>query len=194
MRKKLLTIATAAALATGTVGTEALAHTGHNVTFALHDGIVHPFAGADHLFAMLAVGIWAAQLGGRALFALPAAFVAAMVVGALAAHSGFATGGTESVIVGSVVVLGGAIALKLDLGLAASIAVAALFALAHGQAHGLEIPTGTGVAAYVGGFAIATAALHASGIVAGRLLARAPALVRALGVAISAAGVAMASV
>ncbi len=193
MRTKLLTIATAAAAATATASTEALAHTGHNVAFAMHDGLVHPLAGADHLLAMLAVGIWAAQLGGRALLALPAAFVAAMVVGALTAHSGLATGGIELAIVGSVIVLGAAIALKLDLGLATSIAVTALFALAHGQAHGLEVPAGAGIAAYVGGFAIATAALHASGIVAGRLLSRAPALVRTLGVAISAAGIAMAS-
>lgn len=172
---------------------EAMAHTGHNVAFAMHDGLMHPLAGADHLLAMLAIGIWAAQLGGRALLVLPATFVAAMVAGAIAAHFGFATGGIELAIVGSVVVLGAAIALKLDIGLAASMALTALFALAHGQAHGLEVPDGAQIAAYVGGFAFATAALHGAGLAAGRLLARSPALVRSLGAAISGAGIVMAS-
>ncbi len=193
MRRNPLKLATAALVAVGAVSSQAFAHTGHNMAFAMHDGLLHPFAGADHLLAMLAIGIWAAQLGGRALVALPATFVATMVAGALAAHLGFATGGVEIAILGSVVVLGAAIALKLDLGLAATMALAALFAVAHGQAHGLEIPAGGQIAAYVGGFAVATAALHATGILAGRLLARAPALMRAMGVAISAAGIVVAS-
>lgn len=192
MRTNLLRTSIAA-LAIAAASTGASAHTGHNVAFAMHDGLLHPLAGTDHLLAMLAIGIWAAQLGGRALWALPVTFVVAMIAGALAAHLGLATAGIELAIVGSVVVLGAAVALKLDIGLAASMALTAVFALAHGQAHGLEVPDGASIAAYVGGFAIATAALHGAGLAAGRLLARVPSLVRTLGAAISAAGVALAS-
>jgi urease accessory protein len=190
MRRQTLPTAAAALLA---LASPALAHTGHNASFAVVDGVLHPFAGMDHLLAMLAVGFWAALIGGRAVVALPVTFVSAMVLGALAASSGLTTGGIEAGIVGSVIVLGAAIALRLNVPLAVAVGVTAIFAVAHGQAHGLEVPDGASLAAYVGGFALATSALHLGGVAMGRMLARMPVLSRAIGAAVSAAGIALAA-
>lgn len=184
--------AAALAFAATAAATPALAHTGHNTEFALHDGFLHPLAGLDHLLAMVAVGIWAAQIGGRALYALPIAFVLAMIVGAAAAYLGVASGGIELAIVASVIALGAAIALKLSVPLAVSVLLVAVFAAAHGQAHGLEVPDGASMLAYVAGFSIATALLHAAGVAGALAMAKVPSLVRAVGVAISAAGIALA--
>ncbi|MFN3867492.1 MAG: HupE/UreJ family protein [Hyphomicrobiaceae bacterium] len=170
----------------------ALAHTGHNSAFAMQDGLLHPLGGADHLLAMVAVGIWAAQLGGRALLALPATFVLAMIAGAGGAQFGFVTGGIELAIVASVIAFGAAVALRLSVPLAVSVLPVAVFAAAHGQAHGLEVPDGASILAYVAGFSIATALLHAAGVAGALLLAKVPLLVRGIGAAISAAGIALA--
>jgi urease accessory protein len=83
----------------------ALAHTGHEVSGFI-SGLAHPVGGADHLLAMLAVGLWAARLGGRALWLVPLAFVATMLLGNLLALSGVSLVFTEQGIGLSVVVLG----------------------------------------------------------------------------------------
>lgn len=181
------------AVALGALSTPALAHTGHGAGFALSDGFLHPLQGADHLLAMLAVGLWAAQIGGRALWALPLTFVVAMTCGALAATVGLAPGGVEATIIASVVVLGAAIAARAQLPLAVSMAVCALFALAHGQAHGLELSVGASIAAYSAGFIAATALLHIGGVLLGRWTRGVSLFDRMIGVVISAAGIAMAA-
>lgn len=147
------------------------AHPGHGKpTFPL--GIAHPFAGADHLLAMLAVGLWAAQLGGRARWALPAAFVAAMTTGVLLGIAGFTLPAVEGVILGSVLLLGAAVAVATKLPASAAAALVALAGAAHGFAHGAELPAGGTVGAWLAGLVLATAALHAAGIAFGVLAER----------------------
>ncbi len=173
----------------------ALAHPGHDHVHAAAGspflaGLAHPVAGLDHLVAMVAVGLWAAVLGGRALWALPAAFVAAMAVGGGLGSAGVPLPGVEPVILASVIALGAALALALRPPLALSLAAVAVFGFAHGAAHGLEGPA-TGVAGYFAGFVLATAALHLAGLAAGLGLARSgrAAGPRVFGGAATAAGV-----
>lgn len=143
----------------------AQAHTGVTETGGLTQGFLHPLGGLDHILAMLAVGIWAAQIGGRAVWAIPAAFVAAMIVGGALGLAGTGLPMVEFGIAGSVVLLGALIALRRRLPLPLGMAVVALFAIFHGHAHGAEAPLGASVALYGLGFAAATALLHALGIV-----------------------------
>jgi urease accessory protein len=142
----------------------ALAHTGHGVSATLASGFVHPLTGLDHLLAMVAVGLWAAQIGGRALYALPAAFLSLMLIGGLVGMSGAALPAVETMIVGSVLVLGGAIALGRPLPWSLASAMVGGFALFHGFAHGAEMPGAATAASYGVGFLLATAALHGVGI------------------------------
>lgn len=148
--------------------TGALAHTGH-AEGLVFEGILHPLGGLDHALAMVAVGLLAAQSGGRALWGLPVAFVAAMLVGGVAGAAGLAVVAVEPLILASVLLLGVAVALALRLPLGVMLAAVALFGAAHGWAHGAEGPT-TGLAAYALGFVTATAALHGAGIALGLLL------------------------
>lgn len=168
----------------------AMAHGLHD-TGTLWAGAAHPVGGADHLLAMLAVGLLAAQMTGRAVWALPGAFVAAMLAGGIAGAGGLPFPGVEPMILASVMVLGVLVALALRPGLPALVAMVALFGVAHGWAHGAEGPA-AGLVPYALGFAGATALLHLSGIALGRLL---PALaLRGLGAGTAAAGLALAMV
>lgn len=144
--------------------TAAFAH-----TFGAHDaglahGFLHPVGGWDHLLAMVAVGLWAAQRGGAALWLLPTAFVGAMIGGGLLGMAGFGLPQVELGIVLSVIALGGLVALKSRLPLLASVGVVALFAVFHGFAHGTEMPEAAEPMLYGLGFAVSTALLHAAGI------------------------------
>lgn len=171
-------------LAAGT----ASAHTGDHAVVGFASGFAHPFLGLDHLLAMLAIGLWAAQQGGRALWAVPAAFLAAMGVGSALVWLGGALPQVETGIALSVLVLGLLIATRRQWAAPAGMAVAAGFALFHGYAHGLEMPQAASPLLYAVGFVLATAALHAAGI-AGNLLGR-----RAVpwaGAAIAATGLAL---
>lgn len=167
----------------------ALAHPGHTGAHGVSDGFVHPLAGLDHLLVMLGVGLLAWRLGGRAVLSLPAAFLAMMALGAAVAHSGIALSGAELIISASVLVVGLAIALDVRLPVLASMALVGLFAFAHGQAHGAEIPSGAGFAAYAAGFLAATAMLHAGGIGLGSALSRYTLVARGIGALIALAGV-----
>lgn len=154
----------------------ALAHPGHGpdavaAQAALAAGFAHPFSGLDHLLAMVAVGLWAAQQGGRALWAWPAAFVALMLAGGALGLAGFGLPAIEPVIGASIVVLGAFVALGARLPVVAGAALVGAFAVFHGNAHGLESP-GYGAAAYATGFMLATACLHAAGLLAGLAAAR----------------------
>ncbi|WP_199257498.1 HupE/UreJ family protein [Paracoccus binzhouensis] len=180
--------AAVSAAAPALIPAAALAHPGHGHAEAgpFLAGLSHPLAGADHLLAMVAVGLWAASLGGRAAWALPLCFVLAMVAGGALGAAGVALPLVEPAILASSVVIGAAIALALRAGLAVVLPVVAVFGLVHGHAHGAEGP-GQGLLAYGAGFVIATALLHLSGIALGRLP-----MVRWLGAVTAAAGLALA--
>jgi len=163
----------------------AWAHAGHEATAGLWSGIAHPFSGLDHLLAMLAVGIWAAQSGGRAVWVLPCSFVALMLAGGLLGIYGIALPNVEQGIVASLLVLGLLIASACRLHLPVGMTIVGAFALFHGAAHGMEMPAGS-PAFYMAGFAAATALLHGLGLGA-TLLCR-ELLIRLAGAAVSASG------
>jgi urease accessory protein len=143
----------------------AFAHTGvgtHSHGFAA--GFLHPLMGLDHMLAMLGVGVWAAQLGKRATWLVPAAFVAVMVAGAGLALSGAALPMVEFGIAGSVLVIGALIAFGTRLPVGVAMGLVGLFALFHGHAHSTELPGFAHPAAYGAGFVAATALLHAGGV------------------------------
>jgi len=132
-----------------------------------NSGFLHPLTGLDHFLAMLAVGIWGALLGGRALWLLPVAFPLTMAVGAVAGIAGLRFSGAESAVIASVVILGGVIALNVRTKLWAALAIVGLFALSHGYAHGVELPDTSGAAEYCAGFIFATGMIHLCGIALG---------------------------
>jgi urease accessory protein len=153
--------------------TLALAHPG--VAGHSHDlasGFLHPIGGLDHVLAMVAVGLFAAQLGGRALWLVPASFVAAMAAAGLAGMASVGLPMTEVGIAASVVVLGGTVALRLAMPVAAAMALVGFFAIFHGYAHGLETPETASGLLYGLGFVSATALLHGLGIAIGLALGR----------------------
>lgn len=134
-------------------------------------GFTHPLFGLDHILAMVAVGLWAASVGGKALWAVPTAFVATMAVGFGAALLGMPLPFVEPVILASVIFIGIMVALALPLPTAGVAAVVAFFALFHGHAHGGEMGE-AGAFGYAAGFLVATALLHAVGVAAGVGLGR----------------------
>ncbi|MHA7774149.1 HupE/UreJ family protein [Roseibium sp. M-1] len=146
--------------------TPALAHLDPSEHGSFAAGFTHPIFGTDHVLAMIAVGLWAALLGGRAIWALPTAFVGSMVIGFVLALSGVALPAVEPMILASVVVLGAVVALALRLPLWMSAALVAVFGVCHGHAHGGEIGS-AGELGYAGGFVLATALLHAAGLLIG---------------------------
>lgn len=157
--KKLLLVA-------ALLPTAALAHPGHDAgTFA--GGFGHPLGGTDHMLAMFALGLLAAQAGGRALWLLPLGFVSTMLAGGVAGWAGLPFPAVEPAILASVIVLGALVAFARRLSLPAMVAMAAGFGFAHGWAHGAEGPA-QGLLIYAAGFAGATAMLHGLGILAGR--------------------------
>ena len=168
----------------------AQAHPGHGGEGFAH-GFAHPLHGLDHLLTMLAVGLWAAQLGGRAKWAVPAAFVSMMALGGALGMAGVAVPFAEQGIVASVLVLGVLIAAAVRLPPAASMAVVGIFALCHGYAHGAEMPATAAGFSYGLGFVGATALLHACGIGAALAMQQLAETrwLRATGVAICAASV-----
>jgi urease accessory protein len=177
-------VAAGLALAAGS----AAAHTGEHTVAGFASGFSHPFGGLDHLLAMIAVGLWAVQQGGRALWAVPAAFVLAMLGGGALAGWGVVLPHVETGIALSVLVLGLVVAARRHAPLAVGVAVAGGFALFHGHAHGLEMPQAAAPALYGLGFVLATSALHAAGIAAAWFGPRA---VRVAGAGIAATGAAL---
>jgi len=166
----------------------ASAHIGTHPGGGLVTGLAHPFMGLDHLLAMVAVGIWAAQLGGRHLLLLPAIFVATMAAGAVAGTYGWPLPQVEGMVALSVLVLGLLVALALNTRWYWPVSLVALFALFHGHAHGTEMPEFSAPWLYFAGFTIATASLHAFGVAAGAALKTRPGILRAGGAAIGLAG------
>lgn len=160
------------ALAAAALPAVAYAHTGVGETAGLVHGFSHPISGLDHILAMVMVGVIAFQLGGRALWAVPATFVLVMAFGGALGIAGVDLPFVEAGIALSVIVLGAVVALNIQASTAVAMAVVGLFAVFHGHAHGAEMPENAGGAAYAAGFMIATALLHAVGLGVGFLIAR----------------------
>lgn len=157
------------ALAFTLVSTAALAHPDSGPASGLVHGFLHPLSGLDHVLAMLAVGLLAAVLGGRALLLVPASFVVMLAAGFLLGTSGVALPFLEFGIALSVLVIGGAAALGRSLPLAGAMALAGAFAVFHGFAHGAEMPLGASGTGYALGFVATTVLLHAAGILVATL-------------------------
>jgi urease accessory protein len=147
-----------------------LAHTGIGDIDGFHAGFWHPIGGADHLLAMIAVGLWAAQMGGKSIWIMPTAFVTLMTLGGILAISGIHLPYVEEGILTSVLVLGILIAAALKFRLLISTGIIGSFALFHGHAHGAEMPLAIEAISYCIGFALSTALLHATGITSGFIL------------------------
>jgi len=161
MNKPLLRLLSASLL----FPTLAFAHSSGTGAHDFKTGFLHPFSGLDHLLAMLAVGLWASQLGGRAKWQVPLTFVAVMAVGSLIGIKGGSLPLMESGITMSLLVVGVMIAASIRLPLAFSCALVGIFALCHGAAHGAELPFAASAVLYATGFLLATALLHLTGIV-----------------------------
>lgn len=165
----------------------AQAHPGHGGGYMA--GIAHPFTGLDHVLAMLAVGIWAAQLGGRARWLVPGSFVALMAVAGSAGMAGIgALPMAESGIATSVLLLGLLIAFSVKLPTVLGAGIAGLFAIFHGYAHGAEMPMLSAPWQYGAGFVLSTAVLHGLGLLLGQGLNKQAIGLRAVGAAIAASG------
>lgn len=154
------------ALAFTLVSTAAFAHTGVGETSGLLYGFTHPLGGNDHVFAMVAVGVFAYALGGHALWLVPIAFVGMMIAGFLLGVSGVDVPFVELGIVLSSIVIGSAAALGRPISVIGAMALVGTFAVFHGHAHGAEMPETGGGLLYALGFVGATALLHAAGIAA----------------------------
>ncbi len=152
------------------VSTSAFAHTGHGDVSGIVHGFMHPMGGLDHVLAMIAVGVLAVVAGGRALYSLPLAFMAAMLVGNVFGVIGIQLPLVETGIGASIVVIAGLAALGVSLPVVAYGAVVAFFGLFHGFAHGTEMPMDASGLLYGAGFLVATGLLHFTGIVAAKAL------------------------
>ncbi|WP_417249137.1 HupE/UreJ family protein [Celeribacter sp.] len=189
MKKTLL------GLALATFAAPAMAHTGHGAAEGLVHGLGHPLLGADHLLAMLAVGLWSGLVLPSRVWSGATVFMAAMVVGGAIALSGVALPMVEGMILASVLLFG-ALVLVSRRGqskrlTALSLAAIGFFAASHGFAHVTEM-SGMFVA-YMAGFLISTAALHLVGIAIARLVAGRPLAQQALGGAIVLSGLTLAA-
>ncbi|MFH2202179.1 MAG: HupE/UreJ family protein [Elusimicrobiota bacterium] len=171
--------------------TPALAHTGADAGGGFLMGLRHPLSGLDHMLAMLAVGMWGAQLGSPSLWALPIAFPLVMTLGAGMGILGIPLPGIEIGIVISVVVLGAMVAAAACPPLVISSALVGIFAIFHGHAHGTELPNQANAVTYSLGFVFATGCVHLAGIGIGLVekLPRGKRLLRAGGLAIAISGI-----
>lgn len=193
---RTLRIALGAATMQALLVQAAQAHVGVGHTSGFVHGFGHPLGGLDHVLAMVMVGVLAAQIGGRALWLVPATFMSAMVLGGVTGTLGFDLSFVELGIGLSVVVLGAVVALGLRPDLAVAMALAGVFAMFHGFAHGAEMPaTGSGLG-YGAGFVLATGILHAIGLGVGLALsagasARGRQALQAIGGGVALAGAAI---
>ncbi len=150
----------------------AFAHPGLHPGAGMLQGFAHPLSGLDHILAMVAVGLLAFQLGGRALWLLPATFVLVMAGGGALGAAGIAIPAVEIGIALSVVVLGAVVASNIKMPVALAMGMVGFFAILHGHAHGSEMVAGVNGFIYAAGFMAATAVLHVAGISLGLLVAR----------------------
>jgi urease accessory protein len=148
---------------TGALVSPALAHTGVGHIHSFATGLAHPLSGADHILAMVAVGLWGVLAGGRAIWIWPLAFVATMLAGFLAVALGLQMPFVESAVSSSIILLGLCVVLAIKAPVWVGAVIAGLFAFFHGHAHGTEATTAS-VIPYVAGFVLATAWIHSAGI------------------------------
>lgn len=188
MRSKMLKMGLAAA--TVALPTLAMAHPGHEHTSSFMTGLMHPIGGLDHLLAMLAVGLWAASIGGRAMWALPLAFISAMLIGGGLGMAGVQVPFIEQGIVLSVILVGVLLFASVRFSVATCAGIVGLFALFHGTAHGIEMPFSANAIEYALGFVASTFALHMTGMALGALAVRfqTPMVTRLTGSLIAAMG------
>ncbi len=149
--------------------TVAFAHPGHDGA-SLASGFLHPLGGVDHIIAMVAVGLLAARLGGRAVWLVPASFVATMAVAGLAGMMGAGLPYVETGIALSVVVLAAVAVIGTAMPVAVAMGLVAFFAVFHGYAHGAEMPETMSGLAYGAGFVSATVLLHGVGVALGLII------------------------
>lgn len=168
MNRSIVWVAVSALLAL--IPLTASAHTGMGPGFGLTAGFTHPFSGLDHMLAMIAVGIWAIQMGGRSAWMVPLAFVSVMVLGGVVAFAGFHLPFVEQGIAASVIFLGLLILTATHLSTGVSASVVAFFALFHGFAHGSEMLLPEHALIYSTGFVLGTGLLHGAGIYIGYLI------------------------
>ena len=159
----LLRLATVVILVIG-MSKLAFAHGDGQIGGGFGSGFSHPIQGMDHVVAMIAVGLWGAQLGPPAIWLLPIAFPLMMALGAAISLMGFPLPGVEIGIACSAIVLGAMVLMEFKLPIAATIAIVGVFAIFHGHAHGNELPDGESGLAYSLGFVLGTGLLHAVGI------------------------------
>jgi urease accessory protein len=173
------------------MSTPVLAHTGSASTSGFFAGFTHPIAGADHVLAMVVVGLLASLLKGWARWAVPGSFLLMMLVGGGIGFSGINMPVAEIGIVASIVVLGLAVATGRSWAAGTAALVVGAFAVFHGYAHGVEMPVAMGATAYSLGFVTATALLHGVGILAGVTFLGKPQVIRFAGAAAAVAGFAL---
>ena len=154
-------------IATLSLAEPALAHEGQAGGFLT--GLSHPVSGLDHIAAMVAVGLWGAQLGRPALWMLPVMFPMVMSFGAFLALIGLGIPGVEIGIALSAIVLGVMVLMEAKPPLPVSVLIVSFFAIFHGHAHGTELPENQSGLAYSVGFVISTGLLHATGIAIGTI-------------------------
>lgn len=150
----------------------AYAHEGEGMVGGFQSGFLHPIFGYDHLLAMLLVGIWGAQMGGRSLWTLPVTFPLVMAVGGLFGVIGIPFPFVEQLIALSVIVLGLCVAFMVQPKEPIVLAIVGIFAASHGHAHGAELPVAANGLAYGMGFVIATGLIHLIGIGFGAMTAK----------------------
>lgn len=167
-----------------------MAHDGTGLAGGFAAGLVHPLSGFDHMLAMVAVGLWGAFLGRPLLYALPMLFPIAMAIGGGIGMAGIPVPPVELGIALSVLVLGSMIVFAVRAPVLLACVVVAMFALFHGYAHGVELPSAADPVGYSAGFVLCTGLLHLVGIALGTLRAK-PAgtlALRGIGGAIAIAG------
>ena len=167
------------------------AHVQEGAAAGFLTGLRHPISGLDHVLAMIAVGLWGAQLGAPAVWALPVTFPMVMAVGGFLGLVGVPLPGVEIGVAASAILLGAMVMTEARPPLAAAAALVAFFAIFHGYAHGAELPAGQSGLTYSMGFVMATGCLHGVGIATG-LIHRWPAgrvALRAAGGLVALAGV-----
>jgi urease accessory protein len=142
----------------------ALAHEQQGQAAGFVTGLLHPVSGLDHVLAMVAVGLWGAQLGAPAIWLLPVTFPLMMAFGGFLGLLGVPLPGVEIGVATSAILLGAMVALQARPPLALAVLLVAFFAVFHGHAHGTELPPGQSGLLYSVGFVVATGLLHAVGI------------------------------
>ena len=168
----------------------AVAHVKGGEAIGFVSGAEHPVSGLDHVLAMIAVGLWGAQLGAPAMWLLPVTFPMVMAFGGMLGLMGVRLPGVELGIALSAIALGFAVLIEARPKLWVAATLVGIFAIFHGHAHGTELPQGANGIVYSIGFVIATGCLHATGIAMG-LIHRWPAgrvVLRVVGAGVLGAG------